>query len=138
MTDSSLTLDMIKPGTKVFVCMTQFSNEALYPATVKKIGKTHVILETPNNKNNYPVRYGLMSLCSPRKHGRMYIGSPYYDLIEYSEENIKKYEMQKKRLICKKIINWLYNRNLRETTDETINAYYDILIQFKSDEKKVP
>jgi len=122
----------LKPGDPVFIETGSFSTYILTLTSVERISKIHIITKSVPHCEYKFNRVTLEEVN--RKHGRMYMGDPVDRLVEYSIENIARYELQKKRDLCNKIIKWLSEKDMNKQSPELIEVYYKILIQFKGDD----
>jgi hypothetical protein len=124
-------VDLLKPGDKVFVYTVGgcgYTRDNLSLKEVKRVTKPHIIVEVCGNEQKF-CKDNLEE--AERKFGRMYMGSPHDELVEYNPFYIAKYERQQKETKCRKIISFLGEKKLSELSDETLNEYYEILKQFE-------
>jgi len=121
----------LKPGDPVFIGTTSFTRYTLTPTRVDRVGKIHIITKSiPYHKCKFN-RVTLEEAGMNRAGSIWGVATDY--LIEYSSENIARYELQKKRDLCNKIIKWLSEKDMNKQSPELIEVYYKILIQFKGD-----
>ena len=131
-------VNSLKAGDEVFVetmggCL--YKVEPLDLKTVLRVTKQYVIVpafngcETKFRKDNLEE--------AGRKLGRRCIGDPHNELAEYNPANIKRYERQQKIAKCMRVIKWLGEKKFKDISDELLDEYYSILVQFekKGDEK---
>lgn len=121
---------MFKVGDVVFVRESSCRGDFLMQSTITKVGKTHITAKC----GDYEHKYRVKSLERVgRGHARFNFGDPYYHLVEATQETISEYSLQIKRVKLRRIIDWLQKLNLREVKSETLEKYYEILIQFEKE-----
>ena len=117
-----------KEGDVAFIRESSYRGGFLMQAAITRVGKTHITAKCGDYEHKY--RVGSLERIG-RGSGRIFMGDPHYYLVEATQEIISEYSLQLKRIECRKIIDWLQKLNLREVKPETLEAYYEILIQFE-------
>jgi hypothetical protein len=128
-------VNSLKAGDNIFVETNgSYHGNKLTPTKVKAVGKKFITIEElPHTKTTF----NKVTLeGTGRKFGRMYMGDPHDEIVEYSSENVSRYEIQKKQNFCKRVIDWLSSKKLTDASPEVIEEYYKILLQFKREDKE--
>lgn len=124
-------VEQLKPGDKVFVYTVGgcgFVKEHLSLKEVERITKSHIVVIVRGNEQKF--RKDNLEEVG-RKFGRMYMGDAHDEIVEYNPYYIAKYERQQKKTKCSNIIKFLAEKKLSDLSDDTLNKYHDILIQFE-------
>lgn len=124
-------VESLREGDKVFVYTFGGCGigDTLAPREVKRVTKTTIVVETYNGNEKKFRKDNLEE--QGRKFGRMYMGSSHDEIVEYKEPYISQYTRQLKEGKCSRIIRWLGEKKLKDLSDETLDAWYGILIRFE-------
>jgi hypothetical protein len=110
-------IETLQPGDKVFIYTTggcTHIGDGLLLKTVKRITKSHIIIDVKGTESKF--RKDTLEEAG-RKFGRMYMGDPHDEIVEYNAFYIAKYERQHKESTCKRIIKFLNEKKLQELSD---------------------
>lgn len=124
-------VETLKPGDKIFVFTCGgcgYTRNIMALKEVKRVTKPYIIVEIRGKETKF--RKDNLEEAG-RKFGRMYMGSPHDEIVEYNSVYIAMYERQMKENKCHKIIEFLCAKKLSELSNETLDKYHEILKAFE-------
>lgn len=126
--------EALKPGDKVLILTVggYHVNGNLALKSIKRVTALYVVVDYGEHEKKF--RKDNLEETG-RKFDRASMGGPHDELIEYKEPWISKHKRQVKERKCKKIIDWIGSKNLKDLDDKTLDEYYTILIQFEREKQ---